>query len=352
MKEAGGELVRHYKDQSFMGFVEVLKNIRTIFNNLSFCKEDIAAFRPDALIFIDFSGFNLRIAKWARKEGFVTHYYISPQIWASREKRIEAIRRDIDFMYVILPFEKEFYEGKHSFPVTFVGHPLLDAIHRYNEGAPPAVHEKYGLRKDQPVWVLLPGSRKQEISHMLPVMLEVADRLHGYQVVIGAAPSIPPVLYRDLLGDRQIPLAYGATYELLSIADAAMVTSGTATLETALWKVPQVVCYKGNWLSYQIARRIIRLKYISLVNLVMDRPVVTELIQGGLTPESLMQEVKKLMDENFRGKMLAEYDELAEKLGGPGASQKAAQAIVNNAKHKKPQWKKVAPTESPNPSKT
>jgi len=332
MQEAGGDLIRHYKDQSFMGFVEVIRNLGAIFRNLSFCKEDIERYQPDALIFIDFSGFNLRIARWARKKGFSTHYYISPQIWASREGRIKSIRRDIDHMYVILPFEKEFYEEKHDYPVTFVGHPLLDAIAQYRSSPSENVYEKYGLKKDLPVWVLLPGSRRQEISQMLPVMLEVSDRLHGYQFVIGAAPSISEELYIDIRGERQIPLAYGATYELLSIAGGAMVTSGTATLETALWKVPQVVCYKGNRISYEIARRIVNLEYISLVNLIMGRMVVTELIQSNFTPERLLAEVEKLTEENTRLRMLADYEDLARRLGGPGASSSAARAIVRNLK--------------------
>ncbi len=334
MREAGGDLVRHYKDQSFMGFLEVLKNLPTIFRNLSFCKEDISAFQPDALIFIDFSGFNLRIAKWAKKQGIPTHYYISPQIWASRENRIKAIRRDIDHMYVILPFEKDFYEEKHGYPVTFVGHPLLDAIENYRSGEKRDVHETYGLKPELPVWVLLPGSRRQEINYMLPVMLEVCDHLHGYQFVIGAAPSIGKEVYEALLGERKIPLAYGATYDLLSVAHAAMVTSGTATLETALWEVPQVVCYKGNWISYEIARRIIRLKYISLVNLILDRPVVRELIQGEFNTRSLLAEVERLTEPETREKMLAEYKILAARLGGSGASAKAADAIMAHAKER------------------
>ncbi len=333
MREAGGDLVRHYKDQSFMGFLEVLKNLPAIFRNLSFCKEDIANFRPDALIFIDYSGFNLRIAKWAKKHGIPTHYYISPQIWASRENRIKAIRRDIDHMYVILPFEKEFYEEKHGYPVTFVGHPLLDAIGNYRKRENQDVHDTYGLKPELPVWVILPGSRRQEINFMLPVMLEVCDHLHGYQFVIGAAPSIGKEVYEELLGKRKIPLAYGATYELLSVAHAAMVTSGTATLETALWEVPQVVCYKGNWISYEIARRIIRLKYISLVNLILDRPVVKELIQGEFNTRNLLAEVERLTEPETRETMKAEYKILASLLGGPGASAKAAAAIIANIKN-------------------
>jgi lipid-A-disaccharide synthase len=329
MQEAGGDLVRHYREMSFMGFLEVLANLPAIFRNLSFCKKDIEAFSPDALIFIDFSGFNLRIAKWARKMGFHTHYYISPQVWASREGRVKKIRRDIDALYVILPFEKDFYEKKHGIPVHFVGHPLIDALQDRPPVDTAGFRKENGLPPGKPIIALLPGSRPQEISTMLPLMLSQATRYPGYQFVIAGAPGTQPDFYQPFLENRDARLVMNQTYPLLTAAHAALVTSGTATLETALLNVPQVVCYKGNWISYQIAKRIITLDYISLVNLIMDREVVTELIQEELTPENLSRELDKILEGPGRAKQLEACKELRDLLGGPGASDKAAKLIVD-----------------------
>lgn len=328
MQNAGGTLAKHYKELAFMGFLEVIANIGTIFKNIAFCKEDIKEYTPDLLIFIDYSGFNLRIAKWAKTEGFKTSYYIAPQIWASRESRIKKIKSTIDEMYVTLPFEKEFYEKKHNFPVNFVGHPLIDAIENNQKIDISTFKKANNLDLNKPIIALLPGSRKQEVSKMLSVMLSVTAAFSEYQFVIAGAPSLDLDFYAPFLQNSQIKLISSKTYELLQASHAALVTSGTATLETALFKVPQVVCYKGNWISYQIAKRIITLKYISLVNLIMDKEVVKELIQNDLNTKNLTAELHKILDPEKRTILLKEYDQLEQKLGGKGASENAAQLIV------------------------
>ncbi|MEO2050811.1 MAG: lipid-A-disaccharide synthase [Allomuricauda sp.] len=330
MEKAGGVLAKHYKDMAFMGFLEVIMNIPTIFKNIRYCKEDIEAFRPDVIIFIDFSGFNLRIAKWAKQHGFRTNYYISPQIWASREGRINKIKRDIDAMYVILPFEKDFYERKHGYPVQFVGHPLIDAIENTPVEDNATFRKENDLDPEKPIIALLPGSRKQEVQKMLEVMLSVQQDFPKYQFVIAGAPSLPDAFYAPYLSGDKVNYVSNKTYTLLSHAHAALVTSGTATLETALFGVPQVVCYKGNWISYQIAKRIITLDFISLVNLIMGREVVKELIQNELTTKNLRLELVKIVDGPDRKRILEDYQTLRKKLGGKGASQLAAQLIVEN----------------------
>ncbi|MDG1571880.1 lipid-A-disaccharide synthase [Robiginitalea sp. M366] len=328
MEQAGGTLVRHYKDMSFMGFLEVLAHLPDIFRNLSFCKADIEAFKPDALIFIDFSGFNLRIASWARKKGVRTHYYIAPQVWASREGRVARMKRDLDAIYAILPFELPFYK-RHGVPVHFVGHPLIDAMQGLPEPEPKAFRARHGLDPDKPIIALLPGSRKQEIRKILEVMLQVIPEYPGYQFAIAGAPNLGEAEYAPYLEGTGVTLLMDWTYPLLQHATAALVTSGTATLETALLDVPQVVCYKGNWLSYQIARRLIRLKYISLVNLIMDREVVRELIQDDLRPGTLKAELDRILSPEGRSAQQEAYAELKTRLGGPGASRKAASLIVD-----------------------
>lgn len=328
MAKVGGVLVKHYRDLAFMGFWEVITNLKTILKNINFCKKDILSYNPDVLIFIDYPGFNMRIAKWAKEQGFATHYYISPQIWAWKENRIKAIKRDIDFMYVILPFEKDFYQEKHLFPVEFVGHPLLDAIGDLKPVDFQSFTSENNL-DNRPIIALLPGSRKQEIVKMLSVMLSVVDKFTEYQFVIAGAPSQDFSVYQPFITRENVHFVSGKTYDLLSVSVAALVTSGTATLETALFKVPEVVCYKGNWLSYQIAKAVIKLKYISLVNLIMDKPVVTELIQNQLNTENLQTELKKLLIPENRQKILDDYILLEEKLGSYGASEKTAQLIIN-----------------------
>jgi lipid-A-disaccharide synthase len=329
MQSVGGTLVKHYKELAFMGFIEVLFNLKTILNNIKIAKKDILEFHPDVIVFIDYPGFNLRIAKWAKELGIKTHYYISPQIWAWKENRITDIKRDVDKMYVILPFEKAFYEKKHRFPVHFVGHPLIDAIHNQ---APidAALFRTENKLNDQPIIAVLPGSRKQEITKMLSVMLSVVNDFPSYQFVIAGAPSQDFSFYEKFITNSNIKFVSNKTYPLLQNATAALVTSGTATLETALFKVPEVVCYKGSWASYQIAKRIITLKYISLVNLNMDKEVVTELIQDDCTTQRIKEELAKILEGEHRNQILAQYDQLEQKLGGIGASLKTAQLIVGD----------------------
>ena len=329
MQSVGGTLVKHYRDLSFMGFLEVALNLKTILNNIKICKKDIIEFQPDVLVFIDYPGFNMRIAKWAKKLGMKTHYYISPQIWAWKENRIKDIKRDIDKMYVILPFEKDFYENKHHYEVEFVGHPLIDAIQNRTPTNDIEFRKENNL-SDKPIIAILPGSRKQEITKMLSVMLSVAADFPDYQFVIAGAPSQEYSFYSTFLISNNCHFVSNKTYDLLSVSTAALVTSGTATLETALFKVPEVVCYKGSWLSYQIAKRIVTLKYISLVNLIMDKEVVTELIQEKCNTNSIKIELQKLLDSKYRNNVLENYNALELKLGGIGASQKTAKLIVNN----------------------
>ncbi|MEP5830873.1 MAG: lipid-A-disaccharide synthase [Maribacter dokdonensis] len=332
MQHAGGTLVKHYKELAFMGFLEVLMNLNAIFKNIKFCKQDIATFQPDAIIFIDYSGFNLRIAKWAKEHNFLTNYYISPQIWASREGRIEKIKATVDHMYVILPFEKEFYEKKHNFPVNFVGHPLLDAIANRPILNESEFRAQNSLDLEKPIIALLPGSRKQEVQKMLSVMLSLTSDFSDYEFVIAGAPSLDKDFYASFLKDANVKFIQNKTYDLLTVSKAALVTSGTATLETALFKVPQVVCYKANWISYQIAKRIITLEYISLVNLIMQKEVVKELIQDDLTKQNLKKELSLILNGEARAKQLSSYNELIKKLGGAGASSNAASLIIENAK--------------------
>ncbi|MFA9186692.1 lipid-A-disaccharide synthase [Flavobacterium magnesitis] len=327
MQAVGGNLVKHYRELAFMGFVEVLFNLKTILNNIKICKEDIIQFQPDVIIFIDYPGFNMRIAKWAKEIGIKTHYYISPQIWAWKENRINAIKRDVDKMYVILPFEKNFYEDKHHYPVEFVGHPLIDAIQNQKQIEAATFRAENNLN-EKPIIALLPGSRKQEITKMLSVMLSVVDDFPDYQFVIAGAPSQEFSFYENFITKKNIKFISNKTYDLLKIAHAALVTSGTATLETALFKVPEVVCYKGSWISYQIAKRIITLKYISLVNLIMDEEVVTELIQEDCNTKNIKKELNKILDPEYRKNLLVQYDTLEQKLGGTGASEKTAQLII------------------------
>ncbi len=331
MQKEGGELVKHYKDMAFMGFVEVVKNLPMILRNISFCKQDIENYRPDALILVDYPGFNLRIAEWAKEKGHKVYYYISPQIWAWKQSRVHKIKRIVDKMYCILPFEKDFYQ-KFDYVAEFVGHPLLDAIQSDSIKDAASIREKYNFGSDKIV-LLLPGSREQEIKSMLKVMVQAATKNTHYRYVIASVSSIPPSFYKEQIGDAEIEMISGDTYSLLSIASAAMVTSGTATLETALFQVPEVVCYKGGKILYLIAKQLIKVKYISLVNLILDRVVVAELIQGEMNAKRLHEELEKVLKEGaYRNKMLADYQELKMKLGGGGASKKVAESIVNDLK--------------------
>ncbi len=331
MKEAGGQLVKHYRELAFMGFTEVLMNLRTIFLNLAFCKEDILQYRPDALILIDYPGFNLRIAKWAKQQGLFKEfsgkiiYYISPQVWAWKENRVKSMKECIDKMLVILPFEKDYYKNKWNWQVEYVGHPLMEEIERRRL-------EDGGKRfSDKPIIALLPGSRKQEILKKLPVMLEVSKSFPDCQFIVAKAPGADENFYEELLKDySNVSYVANKTYDLLMQSTAALVTSGTATLETALFGVPEVVCYKGSWLSYQIGRRLVNVKYISLVNLIMDKEVVKELIQTGLTVDNLKRELSALLtDETKKEQLQKDYAALRQLLGQDGhASAKAAASIT------------------------
>ncbi len=329
MKAAGGDLVKHYKKLAFMGFLEVVLNLRTIYKNLSFCKKDIINFMPDCIIFIDYPGFNLRIAKWAKTKSIKTHYYISPQIWAWKENRIKKIKRDIDHMHVILPFEQAFYQKKHKMPVNFVGHPLIDAISSRKKFIRKDFIRSHNLSK-KPIIALLPGSRKQEIRKMLKIMLSVIDDFPEYQFVIAGAPSQNNFFYKSFIKSKSVKFVNNSTYDLLNFSRAALVTSGTATLETALFKVPQVVCYKSSWISYQIGKRLIKLNFISLVNLIMDREVVCELIQNKLNQKNLTKELKKILVPFRESELKSDYEKLEKQLGGKGASEKVASLVFKS----------------------
>jgi lipid-A-disaccharide synthase len=328
MQNVGGTLVKHYKERAFMGFAEVIKNLPKIYKDFSLCKNDIQRFNPDVIIFIDNSGFNLRIAKWAKQQKYRTNYYISPQVWASRAGRVKAIKRDIDAMYVILPFVEAFYK-KYDYQVTFVGHPLIDAIADRTQVDEHEFRAKHEL-SEKPIIALLPGSRKQEIKNMLSVMLSLVDKYPDYQFVIAGAPSQDFDFYAQFIKSSNVKFIANKTYDLLSVSTAALVTSGTATLETALFKVPQVVCYKGSAISYQIAKRIITLKFISLVNLIMDKEVVKELIQNDFNTKNLKRELDIILDPNERNKFFINYYDLEKKLGGKGASAKTAHLIFKS----------------------
>lgn len=326
MHAHGGELVLHYSQMAFMGFVEVLLNIRSILRNLKNTQQDILNYRPDALILIDFPGFNLKIAEFAKKHGIRVYYYISPKVWAWNQKRVLKIKRVVDKMFCILPFEVDFYKS-WGMEVEYVGNPLLDAIAAHEDD--PAFIEKYGLT-GKPLIALLPGSRKQEIHKILPEMVSIADRFPDYQFVIAGAPGFSEEFYQKN-GKSSIPVVFNATYDLLQNAVAAVVASGTATLETALFHVPQVVVYKANALSVAIARLLVKIRFISLVNLIMDKGVVKELIQEDCNPDAIEAELNLILhDSSHHEKMKADYRELALRMGDPGASARTAELIVND----------------------
>ncbi len=327
MQQQGATLVKHYRELAFMGFIEVIANLKTILRNIDFCKKDILEYRPDALILVDYPGFNLRIAKFAKEQGFKVYYYISPQVWAWKKNRVYSIKKHVDRMFVILPFEKEFYK-KFDYEVDFVGHTLLDAINE-NKTVPDQLWKKENGLKDLPIVALLPGSRKQEINTMLPLMINAVKSFNDVQFVIAGAPSVSKEFYEPFVkGFNHVAIVFDQTYQLLSHSKAALVTSGTATLETALFGVPEVVCYKGNLISYQIAKRLIKVEYISLVNLVMKRAVVKELIQKELNVKNLEMELKDILyNDQKRKQMEKDYLELKQILGGKGASAKTAKLI-------------------------
>lgn len=326
MAAAGAQIVKHYRDLAFMGFTEVLLNLRTILRNLDFCKEDILAFQPDAIILVDYPGFNLRIAKFAHEAGIPTTYYISPQLWAWKAGRVKLIKAYVDQMLCILPFEPDWY-ARHGVKAQYVGHPLLDALQVYPFDSQFRVQQQLDQR---PVIALLPGSRKQEIRVKLPIMLAaVAELARDYQIVVAAAPSQDLAFYQKIIGQTPAHIVAGKTYDLLKTATVAIVTSGTATLETALIGTPEVVVYKGSPISYAIGKRLVKVKYISLVNLILDRPLLTELIQNDCTPEKIAAEVKQLLLDKRRHELQQAYTELRQLLGEAGASRHAASAIYH-----------------------
>jgi len=328
MQAAGGELVKHYSSLAFMGFTEVLLNLRTILGNLKFCKEDISAFKPDVMILVDYPGFNLRMAKFAHHAGFKVFYYISPQVWAWKQSRVHSIRKYVDKMFVILPFEKEYYAG-FGVKVDFVGHPLHDAI-----AGDTATSSEGGFRirnriGEQALIAMLPGSRKQEIERVLPIMLSIVPDYKKYQFIIAGVSSVGQGFYEKFLEGNKAHIIFDETRELLRNSEAALVTSGTATLETAMIGIPQVVCYKGGQLSYLIARQLIKVPFISLVNLIAGRQVVEELIQKKLNRKTLGQALARILPgQAERTRILADYKELNKQLGSEKASQKAARLMI------------------------
>jgi lipid-A-disaccharide synthase len=331
MQAAGGDLVKHYRDLAFMGFSEVLMNLGTILRNLKFCKADILQYKPDTLVLIDYPGFNLRIAAWAKQQGFRVIYYISPQVWAWKENRVKSMKLHIDKMLVILPFEKAYFQDRWNWETEYVGHPLVQVIENFKAEHQVEPGDEFSSGHGGPLIALLPGSRKQEIIKKLPVMLGVSEHFPQYRFVVAQAPAIDDSFYQ-VFTDRypNVSLARNKTYSLLLHARAALVTSGTATLETALFGVPEVVCYKGSPISYQIARRVIKVKYISLVNLIMNRLVVKELIQSDLTVDNLKRELHDLLENPQRIEQVKkDYSELKRLLSeGGNASEKAARSIV------------------------
>ena len=325
MQNQGAQIVKHYKYLAFMGFWEVAKNLRTILSYIAFCKKDILAFKPDALILIDYPGFNMRIAKWATIIGIPVHYYIMPQVWAWKENRVRKLAKYTNYRYAILPFEVDFFEQKHKLSIDFVGHPLIDEFSAIPKSDGGALKAALGLTKNQKIIALLPGSRKQEITKILGVMTTIIDSFPEYRFVIAGTSNIDQSLYRQLAPG--VDIVIDQTYYLVRYADAAIVTSGTATLETALLKTPQIVCYKTSPLSFAIAKRIVKLPFISLVNLIVNRLLIRELIQGECNQTELKYSLQKILSKNSRKAILSGYDELIEKLGGKGASEKVASLI-------------------------
>jgi lipid-A-disaccharide synthase len=335
MASMGGSPVRHYRDLAFMGFAEVIRHLPLILSNLSFCKSDILGFKPDALILIDYPGFNLRIARFAREQNLRVFYYISPQVWAWKSSRVKTIRSTVDRLFVILPFEKAFYQ-RNGYDPEYVGHPLLDVIPGKVEVTERSVFLQKNSLPDKPIVALLPGSRKMEIPKMLKEMAAIRKHFPGYQFIVAGAPALDDGFYQEILAGSDIRIVKNQTYDLLQHSKAALVTSGTATLETALFNVPQVVCYKGSWISFQIAKRLVKINFISLVNLIAEKMVIKELIQNQLTEENLQRELELILtDSSVRNQIFNDYAGLRKALGGEGASARTARSMVqylNNIK--------------------
>ena len=327
MKSKSNNLVKHYKDTSVMGFFEVLKHIFKILRNIDYCKNDILEFKPDRIIYIDYPGFNLRICKWAKKKGFINHYYISPQIWAWKENRINAIKRDVDQMHVILPFEKTYYVNKHGLDVHYSGHPLVNYINNFKSD--DYFFHKNNIDRNKPIIALLPGSRIQEIKKVLPVFLSIVKDFNSYQFIIGGVDSINKERYDKLIKNRNVKVIFNETYSLLANANAAIVTSGTASLEAAILKVPQVVCYKTSLITYLISKMLVNIKYISLVNLILNNKVVDELVQGDLNSNSLKNSIYKILNKDSKSKLINSYNDLINMLSKENPSKRTAELIIN-----------------------
>lgn len=323
----------HIRDMAFMGFVEVLKNIGTIRKNFDKVKKDILAFKPDLLVLVDYPGFNLRMAKWAHEHGIKTDYYISPTVWAWKENRVQVLKKYTNKLFVILPFEEAFYQ-KHNHKVYFIGHPLVDAI---EQKRPTFISREEFITKNKlaqkPIIAVLPGSRVQEIERMLKIMLDVTARFSGYQFVVAGSGNLDKKYYEPL-AKYNIPVVFDQTYELMNYAEAGIIKSGTSTLESALLNLPQVVCYKSGALSFKIAKMLVDIKYISLPNLIMDQPLIKELVQDDLTSENIAGELQRLLhDKPYRQQILDNYKLLKEHLGGPGASHRLAEGLYNDVKN-------------------
>lgn len=327
MEAQGATLVKHYKELAFMGFLEVVMNLRIILNNLAFCKKDILEFQPDLLILVDYPGFNMRVAKFAKQHNIPVYYYISPQVWAWKKNRVYDIKKYVTKLYAILPFEKEFYK-QFDYEVEYLGHPLLDAVHNFKNEV--NVEANYWKQEGRPLIALLPGSREQELHKMLLKMIEVEKQFPDCDFVIAGVDALGKDFYHSFLKQSNIRVVYNKTYELFVEADAALVSSGTATLETALFNVPQVVCYQTSWFSFKVAQLLVAIKYISLVNLISDKEVVKELIQDDLTVANMVAELKKILSPSHKTLVLQHYAELRTLLGGVGASERVAKSIYKH----------------------
>ncbi|MDF9797032.1 lipid-A-disaccharide synthase [Catalinimonas alkaloidigena] len=332
MQKAGGDLVVHYREMAFMGFWEVFTNLTTIRKFIQHCKKDILEFQPDVLILIDYAGFNMRMARFAKQHNILTYYYISPKLWAWNQGRAKKIKANVDKMFVILPFEKEFYL-KFDYQVEYVGNPLLDAIRDFKPQK--GFRQQFGL-DERPVIAVLPGSRKQEVSNMLKTMLGLSTFFPDYQFAVAAVNNLPDDMYKDARQQENVHVIEGKTYDILHQAHAAVVTSGTATLETALFEVPQLICYKTSFISYQIAKSLIKVPYIGLVNLIADEEIVPELIQSDFNTSSLQSELRKIVaDTPERKAQHNAYQRIKKLLGNERASEKTARLMMQNLKEGK-----------------
>ena len=325
MIKSGGYNVKHIKELAFMGFYEVLKNIKTIIKNIELCKNDIKEFNPDKIIYIDYPGFNLKICKWAKGKGYKNYYYISPQIWAWKESRIKTIKKNIDKLYVIFPFEREYYKEKHNMNVEFYGHPLIEQIENFNSSNEFLKQNK--ILKEREIITLLPGSRSQEINSMLPIFLTLKKHFSNYEFIVAGVKNVNDSIYQPAL-DLNVKVVYNQTYDLLYHSKIAVVTSGTASLECALFKVPQIVCYKTSSISYFIGKSFVNISFISLVNIILKKGVVKELIQNDLTEKKLINELSNLLSGNRISDMLDEYSKIYSMLSLKGTSKQIASSII------------------------